>query len=126
MSNESAREVTIQFDEKVCRLTAIKKAAYRFGGRCFVRIELRDGGRADVTLTPKRPEMELPVIAGEFRNEVLDQELRELVAEETLGVRNLLLAQAFSATSLVDADGETGDPSHDPLAIGIADRDRQG
>jgi hypothetical protein len=48
-------------------------------------------------------------MAGEFCNEVLDQELRETIAEETAGIRNLLLAQAFSKTSLIDPELETAD-----------------
>jgi len=39
--------------------------------------------------------------AGQFCNEVLDQELREEIAAETRGVRDLLLAHAFSKTSLI-------------------------
>jgi hypothetical protein len=48
-------------------------------------------------------------MAGEFCNEVLDQELREIIAEETVGIRDLLLAQAFSKTSLIDPELETCD-----------------
>jgi hypothetical protein len=48
---------------------------------------------------------------------VLDQELRETVAEETKSVRDLLLAQTFSGLSLVDPVGENADYHDDPLVI---------
>jgi len=63
-------------------------------------------------------------LAGEFQNEVLDQELREAVAEETKGIQNLLLAQAFSATSLLDPLGECADEGVDPLNIRSSDRQK--
>jgi His-Xaa-Ser system protein HxsD len=108
----------IHLDPGVYRLTAIKKAAYKFGDRCHVEIESgQAGGPVRVSLTPKRVPGDLPTLCGEFRNEVLDQELREVVAEETQAVRNVLLAQAFSGTALLDPTGEHGDPDEDPLDI---------
>ena len=47
--------------------------------------------------------------AGQFCNEVLDQELREEIASESRGVRDLLLAHAFSKTSLIDSEMETAE-----------------
>lgn len=36
-----------------------------------------------------------------FQQALLDQDLREIVSEETEGVRNLILAHAFSKTTLI-------------------------
>ncbi|HYV43306.1 MAG TPA: His-Xaa-Ser system protein HxsD [Myxococcaceae bacterium] len=97
------KETSIELDTAVYRLNAIKKAAYRFGDRCHVEIGTVAEGRARVTLRPKEPLVgDLEQLAGELRNEVLDQELREVVAQETEAVRNLILAQAFSKTSILD------------------------
>lgn len=108
--------VVISVDPAVYRLAAIKKAAYRFGDRCHVGIESAGDG-VIVSLTPKTADTSTATLEGEFRNELLDQELRETVAAETLTVRNLLLAQAFSATSLLDPVGESADYQDDPLGI---------
>jgi hypothetical protein len=62
--------------------------------------------------------MQAHALEGEFRNELLDQDLRETIAEETGRVRNLLLAQAFSGLSLTDADADAADFRDDPLGIG--------
>ena len=111
----SAIEIVI--DTGIFRLAAVKKAAYRFGDRCHVAMDSADQSGVVVRLTPKNGAISAAALEGEFRNEVLDQELREVVADETLPVRNLLLAQAFSATSLLDPAGESGDYHDDPLGI---------
>ncbi|MCA9059945.1 MAG: hypothetical protein KDA85_15665, partial [Planctomycetaceae bacterium] len=48
---------------------------------------------------------------------VLHEDLREMIAEETKVVRDILLAQAFSGLSMTDPDGETADFRKDPLGI---------
>lgn len=108
---------TLEFDSAVYRLEAIKKAAYRFGGRCVAQIEVPAPGCVRVSLEPKGSDDDVGMLVGEFRNEVLDQELREVVAKETEAIRNLIVLQAFSRTSLLDSDGETGDIEKDPLGI---------
>jgi His-Xaa-Ser system protein HxsD len=118
----SPQPVTFDLDTAVYRLAAVKKAAYRFGDRCHVELATAEPDRVKVTLTPKRLIEDAAYLAGEFRNEALDQELREVVAEETRGVRDVLLAQAFSATALLDAVGESADAAMDPLGIRAADR----
>lgn len=108
-------QVTFTLDTRVYRLTAIKKAAYKFGDRCSAIIRIAGEHEAEVTLTSTnhRPEE----LAADFRTEALDQELREVVAEETRDVRTLLMAQAFSPVSLLDAEGETANFEADPLGI---------
>ena len=98
----------VTLDTIVYRLDAIKKAAYKSGGLFHILIEQHDG-MTEVRLKPKELCDCPDAMAGEFCNEVLDQELRETIAEETAGIRNLLLAQAFSKTSLIDPELETAD-----------------
>jgi His-Xaa-Ser system protein HxsD len=43
-------------------------------------------------------------LLADFRNEVVDQALRERIRDETQETRNLILALAFSHTGLVDAE----------------------
>ena len=117
MDADSPSQIVLCFDAQVYRLAAVKKAAYRFGDRCFAEILANVDGRIEVRLTPKSNTSALDLLEGEFRNEVLDQDLRESVAEETERVRNLLLAQAFSQVSLTDHAGESGDYRNDPLGI---------
>src|SRR5581483_9398648 len=85
-------EITLTLDPRVYRSSAVKKAAYRLGGRCFARIEWPPGGGLVVRLTPKSEPEPAGTLEGDFLSELLDQELREAIAEETGRVRNLLLA----------------------------------
>jgi His-Xaa-Ser system protein HxsD len=111
-------EISITVDPRVYRLSAVKKAAHRLVDRCFAHIELLSEGSIQVRLTAKSDKAPLHTLEGEFRNELLDQDLRECIAEETERVRNLLLAQAFSGLGLADATADTADFRDDPLGIG--------
>ena len=115
--SERAELATFEFDQKLFRLSAIKKAAYRFTDGFSVHIEQVDASKIRVSLIPKSGVTSPRLTADSFENEVLDQELRETVEEETKGVRDLLLAQAFSGIQLVDPVGENADYRDDPLHI---------
>lgn len=108
-------------DTAVYRLTAIKKAAYKFSGRCVVQIRLVDQQTAEVQLEASAASVDLQNVRRDFLREVTDQELREVVLEETAGVRNLLLAQAFSSTSLIPDDEGVDDYQLDPQRISRPD-----
>jgi His-Xaa-Ser system protein HxsD len=110
-------EVSIIVDARVYRLSAVKKAAYRMADRCFVRIEAESAGRIEVRLAPKTEQIPCETLEGMFRNELLDQDLRETIAEETERVRNLILAQAFSGVSVIDGVSDSADYRDDPLSI---------
>ena len=94
-----------KFDRNVYGSSAVKKAAYKFGGLFDVLIE-GAGEFTVVLLRPTAANSKPDEFVGDFCNEVLDQELREEIAAETRGVRDLLLAQAFSKTSLMDLEME--------------------
>ena len=57
----------------------------------------------DVKLQAKSSwtEPEAREVIRSFKQELLDQELREHIADETAPVRTLILAQAFSKTGLI-------------------------
>jgi len=110
--------ITLIIDPSVYRLSAVKKATYRLGDRCFTQIELLPDSGIQVRLTAKSEKVLLESLEGDFRNELLDQDLRESIAEETERVRNLLLVQAFSGLSLSSEGADTADYREDPLGIG--------
>jgi len=93
----------IDLDLRTYRMVAIQKAAYRLAGRCTVEF----GALCDTSLTVTlvvRPGVSDSVSAEVVRlffQELLDQELREHLAEESRPLRALILAHAFSRTDLV-------------------------
>lgn len=70
-------------------------AAHKFEGRLHVVIEPR-GPMNEVQLIPRACCESFDGLVRDFCNEVLDQELRERVAHEMAGIRELLRTQAFS------------------------------
>jgi len=96
-------ERTVEFAASLYSGDAIQRAAYALSDRlsCDVAVE-PDRFRCTLHLA-EAAEPELDAIVAEFRNEVLDQALRERVRAETHDVRNVILALAFSNTGLVEA-----------------------
>jgi len=97
-------DMVLAIDTRIYSLEAIKKTAYKFAAVTSVILQPRtdetiavrfnfDG--AQVKRDPDR-------IIADFCNELLDQDLREIIKRETTPVRNLILAHAFSRSSLIE------------------------
>jgi His-Xaa-Ser system protein HxsD len=93
----------LTFARNAYSLDAVQRAAYRFSDRVSCDISER-AESIDVTVhIPGDGPPPDPTLA-DFRNEVLDQVLRERIRAETSDVRNLVLALAFSQTGLAGPD----------------------
>lgn len=99
--------VHVIVDLRVYRLTAVKKASYRLADRCTAVMGEIDGERLPIAIRfgTATSEESARAIVRDFYRELLDQELREQIAEETSSVRALVLAQAFSNVDLIKRDG---------------------
>jgi His-Xaa-Ser system protein HxsD len=101
-----AGEIKLVLDLRSYRLVAIKKAAYRFADRFTAMLGSPDQDRLPVALRfkPNVSPSAAREATREFFQELLDQELREQIAEETNAVRTLILAHAFSNVDLIKRD----------------------
>ncbi|MGC4031648.1 MAG: His-Xaa-Ser system protein HxsD [Tepidisphaeraceae bacterium] len=117
MENEAAIAV-VSVDLRLYRLVAVQKAAHRYTGHYRIQMRQIDPERIDVAFFAKPGSTVLgrPSVL-DFETDLLDQELREAVGTETLAIRNLILAQAFSNVNLLDPVGEQADFEADPLDI---------
>jgi His-Xaa-Ser system protein HxsD len=97
----------VEVDLRVYGLSALLKVAHKFTDRCFVHIEPVRNQVMYIRFRTKNSDTPLESIAGEFCNEILDQRLREVVAQESEPTRNLIMAHALSRVGLFDADLET-------------------
>ena len=91
------------FQKSVYDLETIKKAAYRFIDRFASEFRSEDETIVCTIIFSNDISVdEIDKIVTDFKKEVLDQDLRKLVASETSAVRNAILALAFSRTDLQD------------------------
>lgn len=94
--------IEVTFDREHHSADAIQRAAYRFSDRLSLDLEVEPTSfRCRLTIVSD-DEAVVALTLHDFRNEVLDQVLRERIRDETEGTRNVILSLAFSQTSLID------------------------
>jgi His-Xaa-Ser system protein HxsD len=93
---------TLTFSAQVYSIKTIKKAAYRFSDVLSIDIVPRVDDIECILnfLSDQNDEEHIDRILAAFRNEVLDQDLRAIIAKETEATRNAVLAFALSKTGL--------------------------
>ena len=103
-----AGRVCFVIDLRVYRLAAVQKTAYRLAARCTAVIGEIAGDSMSVELMFAETTSEARglEVAREFFQELLDQELREKIGAETAGLRNVILAHAYSRSGLPSDDRE--------------------
>lgn len=115
------RDRLARIDLKIYSLEAVLKSAYRFTGRCYLHLQ-QSGSAVEVRMRPKQEQMDPDVPVREFLNDLLDQRLRSVLAEETAPVRNLIMAHALSRADLVRPDLTSAEPSADPSHVAHPER----
>lgn len=98
--------ISVTLDLRVYRLTAVKKTAYKLADRCTAVLGSIEGERVPLALffPPRTQESTAIDVTRLFFQELLDQELREQLSDETRAIRSLILAHAFSKTDLIRRD----------------------
>jgi His-Xaa-Ser system protein HxsD len=94
-------ERQLTFEAAAHSVDAVQRAAYKFSDRLSCDLA-RNNGTIQCTLHLPDQTEDVEATLADFRNEVLDQTLRERIRGETSEVRNLILALAFSKTGLAD------------------------
>jgi len=98
----SQDQLKLEFDANVYRIETIKKAAYVYINRFSVNISIREAVILCAVNFPEKTSAETKKeLLDDFQKEVLDQDLRDQIADETASYRNAILALAFSSTKLV-------------------------
>lgn len=98
--SEEKPPVVLEFDSAVFSLETIKRALYRFADWCSFDFQAGSDGKISIIIRPRAGSVE--DLVHRIRNEVLDQDLRARIAEETSNIRTLILANAFSKTGLIE------------------------
>lgn len=94
--------VTIRVDLRVYPLEVVQRAAFRCSDIASFDFSVIAEHELDITATVKSAfSIAPPDLRARFHNELLDQKLRQSVADETRNERDLILAYAFSNTKLL-------------------------
>jgi His-Xaa-Ser system protein HxsD len=97
--NSKGTSNTLVFDSGTFALESVKRALYRFAEQCSFDIRSYDG---EIRVSVYAKDILSDGLLHDIRNEVLDQDLRAKISEETSNIRTLILANAFSNTSLIE------------------------
>jgi His-Xaa-Ser system protein HxsD len=104
----AANEITVEFDDSVQSLDALRAAAYRLIGAATCHIERSNGHflcRLEPAASPTNGKMHDPeAIRLRFQDLVTDENMRERLAARTEPVRNLILSLAFGSIAFPPAD----------------------
>lgn len=95
-------EELIEVDLNIYSINTVKKAAYKAAAIADIEIK-RSGEVAFLYITSLSKQHSASEIKSIINREILDQDLREIIKKETETVRTLILANAFSKTSLIDS-----------------------
>ena len=98
----SSEPISIRLDRRVYSLDTVQRAAFRCTDMASFEFALPSDNEIVATATFKSgTQIEPADFRARFQNELLDQKLRQTVAEETKNERDLILAYAFSNTKLL-------------------------
>ena len=104
------KPLVVTFDKMVFSLMAVKKAAYKYLRSFSVDISAQgEQIHCQLTFSSHISDVERGWLIEDFKKEVLDQDLREILKSETEAVRNVILAHTFSKTGLINDESLSRD-----------------
>jgi len=110
--------LSICVDKAVYSVEALFRVCYGFTDRCYLYLQPADPVSViRVRFSKKTSDSDLSLMAGEFSNELINQKVRMDVAAETRAIRELIVAQAFAESSLLDTSLSEADYLDDPKGI---------
>ena len=95
----------LRFDKSIYDRRALLKAAFRFTDRCYIHLR-QDEARWIVSWREKDG---ASVDFGEFENELIAQNLRLQLLEDSAELRKIILARAMASTVIQEAPGPSGE-----------------
>ncbi|HEX8456365.1 MAG TPA: His-Xaa-Ser system protein HxsD [Pyrinomonadaceae bacterium] len=108
----------IGVDTAVYSLEALFRVCYGFTDKCYLFLQPEEASSVvRVKFSRKTPDCDLPSLAGEFSNELINQKVRQQIASETRAIRELIVAQAFAEADLLDRSLSESSYINDPKGI---------
>lgn len=92
---KSNKVLKITLDSNIYSKAMILKSTYKFTDRVYIYITM-DKDCYEVYFKPKDSnEINISILSGEFMNELLDQELRAMIINDTSKIRNVIVTRAL-------------------------------
>jgi His-Xaa-Ser system protein HxsD len=108
----------ISVDTAVYSLEALFRVCYSFTDKCYLFLQPEEPSSVvRVKFSRKTADCDLPSLAGEFSNELINQKVRQQIASETRAIRELIVAQAFAEADLLDRSVSESSYINDPKSI---------
>ncbi len=109
-----------EVDSSLFSVPAILRACYKLTDRAWFFLSRCPEAphRIALTISTKSASTELATVVGDLTNELVDQQIRERLAEQAGPLRELLVAQAFSEGNLLEPERHATDYQSDPRGIG--------
>jgi His-Xaa-Ser system protein HxsD len=107
-STPEAVSAVVEIDAAIVSSEALLKACYWFSRDFVCEVRSRNEKVAEVSLTPRIPTSasDLAIARNAFLTSAMDFALREKIEARTSGIRDLLLAKAFSESGVLEDQPE--------------------
>ncbi len=104
----TASNGVVDIDLAIISAEALLKTSYWFSREFVCEIRNQDNKLAEVCLTPRNPmsASDLASAKAAFTTSAMDFALREKIEAKTSGIRDLLLAKAFSESGVLEDQPE--------------------
>lgn len=94
------------------------RTCYTFTDRCYLFLEPdEEKNCVYIHISGKELSADVGAVAGEFANELINQELRRQIAAETRSIRELIVTQAFAEADFQARSDAEADYQEDPKGI---------
>lgn len=122
--------IEITFDLRVYARDVLMSTAYIFLAKAYLRLDRQGDHEIRVSLTGKQPlaRAALEALAGEFQNELVDQQVRAQLAKQHTALREMIVGRALFGASATPTEPMPVTPSSasaeddylaDPLGIAV-------
>jgi His-Xaa-Ser system protein HxsD len=95
--------IRLSMDAGFFSADVIARTAHRYTNHFFVKLACSDGTHV-VTLTPKHDDIGISDIEGQFRNDALEERLRERIRKETADLHVSLVQAALRHATPTGSD----------------------
>ena len=98
----------LNLDVTIYSREAIVKTAYLFTNKCHINFHSYSDKTAIIDFSPKNEDGCLKTMLQDFLNELLDQQLRVYIHNETKNINEMIVREAFAPLESVDVKEPNG------------------